>query len=149
MSDWKKARCGKLHNYPNYQVPIIIFPSQFLYDTSKGTSCGGSKFRFSPFLWATKALRVSRGIALLFLGPWLSRWGWGTQPHAPAASTPGKNSIPIVQETGWAPGPVWTGGKLSSPPRFFLFFLIFAFILQMFVSYYNRSDIDKPEIRKM
>jgi len=29
------------------------------------------------------------------------------------------------------------------------FFLIFAFILQMFVTYYNRSGIDKPEIRKM
>ena len=25
--------------------------------------------RFHPFLYATKALRVSRGIALLFLGP--------------------------------------------------------------------------------
>jgi len=25
--------------------------------------------------------------------------------------TPGKNPVPIVQEAGWAPGPVWTGGK--------------------------------------
>ena len=22
--------------------------------------------------------------------------------------TPGKNLVPIVQEAGWAPGPVWT-----------------------------------------
>ena len=31
----------------------------------------------------------------------------GGQPHAPAASTPGKDPVPIVQEAGWAPGPVW------------------------------------------
>jgi len=37
--------------------------------------------------------------------------GVGGQTHAPAASTPGKESVPIVQEGGWAPGPVWTGGK--------------------------------------
>jgi len=30
--------------------------------------------------------------------------------------TPGKDSVPIVQEAGWAPGPVWTGGK-SRPHR--------------------------------
>ena len=36
----------------------------------------------------------------------------GDQPHASAASTPGKDPVPIVQEAGWATGPVWTGGKL-------------------------------------
>ena len=25
--------------------------------------------------------------------------------------TSGKDSVPISQEVGWAPGPVWTGGK--------------------------------------
>ena len=25
--------------------------------------------------------------------------------------TPGKDPVPIVQEAGWAPAPVWTGGK--------------------------------------
>jgi len=34
---------------------------------------------------ATKTQRGSRGIALLFLGPRHSRWGWWGQPHAPAA----------------------------------------------------------------
>jgi len=42
--------------------------------------------------------------------------GVGGQPHAPAASTPGKEPVPILQEAGWAPGPVWTGGK-SRPHR--------------------------------
>ena len=32
--------------------------------------------------------------------------------------TPGKDPVPILQEAGWAPGPVWTGGKISSPPGF-------------------------------
>ena len=29
---------------------------------------------------------------------------------------PGKDSVPIAQEAGWAPGPVWNGGK-SRPYR--------------------------------
>jgi len=33
------------------------------------------------------------------------------QPHAPAASIPKKDPVPILQEAGWAPGPVLTGGK--------------------------------------
>ena len=28
--------------------------------------------------------------------------------------TPGKNPVPILQEVGWALGPVWTGGKKLS-----------------------------------
>ena len=28
----------------------------------------------------------------------------------------GKDPVPILQEDGWAPGPVWTGGK-SRPHR--------------------------------
>jgi len=57
---------------------------------------------------------VSRGIALLFPGP-RTRWGGG-QPHAPAASTSEKVPVPILQDAGWAPGPVWTGGE-SRPHR--------------------------------
>ena len=34
------------------------------------------------------------------------------RPH----STPGKHPVPILQEAGWASGPVWTGGK-SRPHR--------------------------------
>jgi len=46
---------------------------------------------------------VSRGIALLFLGPQHSRLGLGGQSHTAAASTPGKDPVPIVQEAGWEP----------------------------------------------
>ena len=37
------------------------------------------------------------------------------QRHAPAAIYPGKNPVPIVQEAGWAPGPVWTGAENLAP----------------------------------
>jgi hypothetical protein len=38
------------------------------------------------------------------------------QRHAPAALYPlGKDPVPIVQETGWAPGPVWTGAENLAP----------------------------------
>jgi hypothetical protein len=40
------------------------------------------------------------------------------QRHAPAALYPGKDAVPIVQETGWAPGPVWTGAENLAPPGF-------------------------------
>ena len=42
--------------------------------------------------------------------------GGGGQPHAPTASTTGKDLVPIVQEAAWTPGPVWTGVK-SRPDR--------------------------------
>ena len=34
------------------------------------------------------------------------------QRHAPAAPYPGKDPIPIVQDAGWASGPVWTGAEI-------------------------------------
>jgi hypothetical protein len=45
------------------------------------------------------------------------------QRHAPAALYPGKDPVLIVQEAGWAPGPVWTGAEnlastgIRSPDR--------------------------------
>ena len=53
-----------------------------------------------------KALRVSRGIALPFLGPRHSRWGWGVgdQPLAPAASTTGKTRYPLFRWLGETQG---------------------------------------------
>jgi len=35
--------------------------------------------------------------------------------------TPEKDPVPILQEAGWAPGPVWTGGK-SRPYRDFILY---------------------------
>jgi hypothetical protein len=44
--------------------------------------------------------------------------GVGSQRHAPATFTSGKAPVPIVQETGWAPEPVWTGAENLAPPGF-------------------------------
>ena len=41
--------------------------------------------------------------------------GVGGQYHAPAAFTPGKDPIPIVQEAGWASEPVWLGAENLAP----------------------------------
>jgi hypothetical protein len=59
---------------------------------------------------------VSGSIAQLFLNLGTRR-GCG-QHHAPAAFTPGKDPVPIVQEAGWAPEPVWIGAENLAPPGF-------------------------------
>jgi hypothetical protein len=61
----------------------------------------------------------SRGIALLFLDLGGRRGGWSAP--RPGRFIPGKDPVPIVQEAGWAPGPVWTDVKYLAPRDFFLF----------------------------
>ena len=39
------------------------------------------------------------------------------QRYAPAAFTPGKDPVPIVQEAGWARGSVWIGAEILAPHR--------------------------------
>jgi hypothetical protein len=39
----------------------------------------------------------------------------GGQSHAPAASPPGKDPVPILQEAGWALGSVWMGAENLAP----------------------------------
>ena len=56
------------------------------------------------------AQRVDRGIALLFHDRGTRR-GWMVSPTPRQHFTPRKDPVPILQETRWAPGPVWTGGK--------------------------------------
>ena len=56
------------------------------------------------------AQRVGRGIALLFLDHG-SRRSWVVSSTPRPHFTTGKDPVPILQETGWAPGPVWMGRK--------------------------------------
>jgi len=60
------------------------------------------------------AHRRSRGIALLFHDHGTRR-GWWVSVTPRPLFTPGKDPIPIVQEPGWAPGPVWTGAENLVP----------------------------------
>jgi hypothetical protein len=63
------------------------------------------------------AHRGSRGIALPFLD-YGTRRGRGVSVTPRPLFTPGKDPVPIVQEAGWATGPVWTGAKISLSPEF-------------------------------
>jgi len=63
-----------------------------------------------------QALRERRVIALHFSRTFGTRLGWGGQPHAPAASTPGKTRYPFYGRlggpqgrSGWAENLVSTG----------------------------------------
>jgi len=60
------------------------------------------------------AHRGSRGIALLFHNHG-SRRGWRVSVMLQLLFTPRKDPVPIVQEAGWAPGPVWTGAENLAP----------------------------------
>ena len=61
------------------------------------------------------AQRVGRGIAVLFHDRGTRR-GWVVSSTPWPHFTPGKDPVPILQEVGWAPQPVWTSGK-SRPHR--------------------------------
>ena len=54
--------------------------------------------------------RGSRGIAVPFHDHG-TRKGWGSASRPGRSLPSGKDPVPIVQEAGWAPGPVWTGAK--------------------------------------
>jgi len=60
------------------------------------------------------AHRGSRGIALLFHDHGTRR-GWGVSITPRPLFTPGEDPVPIVQEAGWNPGPVWTGAENLAP----------------------------------
>jgi len=61
-----------------------------------------------------KARRGSRGIALPFHDHGTIR-GWGVSVTPRPLFSHGKDTVPIVQEAGWAPGPVWTGAENLAP----------------------------------
>jgi hypothetical protein len=42
--------------------------------------------------------------------------GEGSASRPDRSLTPGKTRYPLVQEAGWAPGPVWTGAENLAPP---------------------------------
>ena len=60
------------------------------------------------------AQRVGRGIALLFHDRGTRRVGEWSAARPGRTLPPGKIPVSILQEAGWAPGPVWTGGKSRS-----------------------------------
>jgi len=62
--------------------------------------------RYSPGV----AQRVGRGTALFFHDRGTRR-GWVVSSTPWTHFTPGKDTVPILQQAGWAPRTVWTDGK--------------------------------------
>ena len=82
------------------------------YNLSK--ECKKVKVKWSCYR-SGMAQRVGDGIALLFHDR-CTRRGWVVSSTPRPHFTDGKEPVPILQEAGWVPGPVWTGGK-SRPHR--------------------------------
>jgi hypothetical protein len=88
-------------------------------EPKKGTVCKIEKckqrhlFKRSPYNRPRRAHRGSKGIALLILDLGARRGRWSAP--RPGCFTPRKYQVPIVQEAGWAPGPVWTCVKNLAP----------------------------------
>ena len=99
------ARFCYLHDFASYSVYCVSLlssatPYCFKFEVKV-------KFpRYRPGV----VQRVGRGIALLFHYRGTRR-GWVVSSTPRPHFTAGKDPVPIVQEAGWAPGPVWKGGK--------------------------------------
>jgi len=83
----------------------------FLMDPTCSSTVGKKWSLYRPGV----AQRVGRSIALLFHAR-STRRRWVVSSTPRPHFTPGKDPVPILQESVWAPGPVWTGGK-SRPHR--------------------------------
>jgi len=102
----------------SHQNPICTCPSP-----TRATRLGhlilnirwGVKCKVIPLQARCGPDGVGTGIALLFHDRGTRR-GWVVRSTPRPHFNPGKDPVPIVQEAGWAPGPVWTGGK-SRPHR--------------------------------
>jgi hypothetical protein len=93
-----------------------------IMDASKGKKVKVTLVQALRLCTGRTAHRGSRGIAILFHDHGTRR-GWGVSVTPRPHCTPGKDPVPIVQEAGWTPGPVWTGAEnlaltgIPSPDR--------------------------------
>jgi len=95
--------------YMLWRRDAILRESQIQSSASTYTSICEVKVKWSRYRPGV-AQRVGTGIALLFHDRGTRR-GWVVSSTPRPHFTPGKDPVPILQEVGWAPGPVWTGGK--------------------------------------
>ena len=75
-----------------------------------GSYCKTIQVKWSRYR-SGAAQRVGRGIALLFHDRGARR-GWVVSSTPRPHFTSGKDPVPILQEAGWAPGPVWRAENL-------------------------------------
>jgi len=106
-----------IESYVNFLKWFIKFGTYFclIYRMKLGYQtpyCGKGKVKWSRYRPGV-AQRVGRGLALLFHDRGTRR-GWVVSSTPRPHFTPGKEPVPILQEAGWAPEPVWTGGESRS-----------------------------------
>ena len=87
------------------------------------------------------AQRLGRCIALLFHDRGTRR-GWVVSSTPRPHFTPGKDRVHILQDAGWAAGPVWTGGKSCPHREFFLFVTV-----QLFCQHSTIIHINIPALQ--
>ena len=94
-------------------------PTQVSYSAPCSRIASAYVGRFSPFLQAMQALRVNRGIALLFSRIFGTRWVWVVSPMPRRPLPPGKTPYPLYRRLG----------------------ILFRFLCAQHVSYINISVI--------
>ena len=98
-------------------IPCILILSKFYLFTNWCTS----KIKNYTLVQALRlctgrtAHRGRRDIALLFLDHGTRRGGEGSTSRSGRSLPPGKDTVRIVQEAWWSPGPVWTGAENLAP----------------------------------
>jgi len=95
----------RIHHYQQQSIRLDRYPllrMAMVFQWSK-------KVKWSRYRSGV-AQRVRRGITLLFHDRGTRR-GWVVSSAPRPHFNPRKDPVPIVQEAGWAPGPVWTGVK--------------------------------------
>jgi len=133
LNKWLAGRRGRYLHYtqPTQELNIHALRGIQIQDSSNGTAADlylrphCHRNRLANYIKCTlvQALRLctsrtadrgSRSIALIFHDHGTKR-GWEVRVTPRPLFTTGKDPVPIVQEAGWAPGPVWTGGKNLAP----------------------------------
>jgi hypothetical protein len=97
----------------NHKIVPLKNLNKYLHSDTSETTVG----RFYTFTGHEGFKGEYRYSAILFLDLG-TRTGWGVSVTPLPLSSAEKNPAPIVQETGWAPGLVWTCAEISPPPGF-------------------------------
>ena len=122
FSIWSNKRQDfREKNKSEHKICVLIFSTTFVWNCTVLRIM--QRVMIKNLFWSSRVpdtgpvvcKRRGRGIALLFHDRG-TRKGWVVSNTPRPYFTLGKDPVPIVQEAGWSPGAVWTGGK-SRPTR--------------------------------
>jgi len=116
---------GQTANCATYSINWLVFITEMKSVHSLQNVPKTNKCKVKVKVTLVQALRLctgrtahrgSRGIALLFPDHG-TRSVWVVRVTPRPLFTSGTDRVPIVQEAGWALGPVWTGAENSAPTK--------------------------------